>query len=249
MRILAAGKKLQHRLRVLKPIFFFVFCVVVHDLSGAAPSMQLANASSGLPACQGENSAWDSCFGELKTGSILVYAGGWKAGQPHGRGVFAFPNGTRYIGEFLNGRQHGRGILVYPQGGSLSGTWVNDKRQGEFILTLQNGSKQNVFYVDDELSRNRPAEERPSSDCAQPEYPVAARRSGAEGTVVILYTMDVDGSIVDAEIEKPSGPSREHKLIDRIAVDAVKKCKGRPGLVNGVPIKSQGRLQYVYRLQ
>jgi protein TonB len=84
--------------------------------------------------------------------------------------------------------------------------------------------------------------------CEKPEYTTAARRSEAQGTVVVLYTMDVDGRITEASVEKSSGPTREHKQLDRATLEAVKACKGRPGMVDGKPERLSGRVEYVWKL-
>jgi len=84
--------------------------------------------------------------------------------------------------------------------------------------------------------------------CEKPDYPTAARRSQAEGTVVVAFTMDVDGRISDANVERSSGPSREHKLLDRATMEAVKACKGRPGTVDGKAERLAGRVEYVWKL-
>ena len=84
--------------------------------------------------------------------------------------------------------------------------------------------------------------------CAKPEYNAAARRADAQGTVVVVYTMDTSGAISEARVEKSSGMSREHKMLDRMTLDAVQGCKGTPGTVDGKPEKLTGRIEYVWKL-
>lgn len=85
--------------------------------------------------------------------------------------------------------------------------------------------------------------------CAKPEYTTAARRLEAQGTVVVVYTMDTAGNISDAKIEKSSGPSREHKMLDRQTLEAVLACKGKPGSVDGKPETLTSRVSYVWKLE
>jgi len=84
--------------------------------------------------------------------------------------------------------------------------------------------------------------------CAKPEYNAAARRADAQGTVVVVYTMDTTGVISEARVEKSSGVSREHKMLDRMTLEAVQACKGTPGTVDGKPEKLSGRIEYVWKL-
>jgi periplasmic protein TonB len=97
-----------------------------------------------------------------------------------------------------------------------------------------------------------PARTEPKIDfntgCQRPEYNDAARRAEAQGTVVVVYTMDTTGSISEAHIEKSSGPSREHRMLDRMTLEAVLACKGTPGTVDGKPQKLTSRVTYVWKL-
>ena len=96
-----------------------------------------------------------------------------------------------------------------------------------------------------------PARTAPKLDfnaCAKPEYNAATRRADAQGTVIVSYTMDTSGAISEARVEKSSGMSREHKMLDRMTLDAVQGCKGTPGTVDGKPEKLTGRIEYVWKL-
>jgi periplasmic protein TonB len=85
--------------------------------------------------------------------------------------------------------------------------------------------------------------------CDKPEYTSAARRAEATGNTVIVYTMDTNGVISEATIEKSSGPLRENKILDQLALEAVKACKGTPGTIDGKPQKLTGRITYAWRLE
>lgn len=84
--------------------------------------------------------------------------------------------------------------------------------------------------------------------CAKPEYNVAARRAEAQGVTVVVYTMDIDGRIADARVERSSGPTREHRMLDNLTLAAVKACRGRPGPIDGQPQRLTSRVEYVWKL-
>ena len=88
-----------------------------------------------------------------------------------------------------------------------------------------------------------------ASGC-RPDYPPAAARAEATGTTVIRFTIDAGGRVASAEIVKSSGPSREHRLLDRAAVTALSECKFTPGRdETGRPVGASTNVEYVWRLQ
>ena len=42
------------------------------------------------------------------------YDGGVESRRFEGRGEFQFPNGTKYVGEFVDGMFHGEGTIIEP---------------------------------------------------------------------------------------------------------------------------------------
>jgi protein TonB len=86
--------------------------------------------------------------------------------------------------------------------------------------------------------------------CDKPEYPAAAARAEATGTTKIRFTVDAAGKVSKADIEKASGSSREHRLLDRAAVDALSKCPFKPGTdENGKPVGATTLVEYVWKLE
>jgi periplasmic protein TonB len=57
-----------------------------------------------------------------------------------------------------------------------------------------------------------------------PTYPDMARTAGIEGSAVVEALVDVDGSVADARILKPSG----NASLDQAAIDAAMKAKFSP---------------------
>jgi protein TonB len=84
--------------------------------------------------------------------------------------------------------------------------------------------------------------------CEKPTYDAATTRAGVTGTVVVGYAMDIHGNISEARIERSAGASREHKMLDRLTMAAVTRCRGRPGTIDGKPEMLRGSVEYEWRL-
>ncbi|HEY2927026.1 energy transducer TonB [Piscinibacter sp.] len=87
------------------------------------------------------------------------------------------------------------------------------------------------------------------NQCEKPTYNAAATRAGVMGTVVVSYVMDTDGRISETRIERSAGPSSEHRILDRLTLDAITRCRGKPGTVDGKPEKLRGSVEYVWKLE
>lgn len=76
-----------------------------------------------------------------------------------------------------------------------------------------------------------------------PEYPPEAAEIGLEGYVIVEFTVNEEGSVEDPFIVESSSP-----IFEQAALDAARKFKYQPRLVNGVPVKVPGvrnRITYV----
>lgn len=67
----------------------------------------------------------------------------------------------------------------------------------------------------------------------EPAYPIAAKASGFEGTVVININLDERGGILRAWVASANAP----ELLITTALDAVYQFRFAPGLARGVPVK------------
>lgn len=70
-----------------------------------------------------------------RTSSDGVYRGGFKNGQPHGKGKKIFSNGNVFQGNFEEGQPHGRGTFTYSTGGQISGIF----ERGQLKTPEKNG--------------------------------------------------------------------------------------------------------------
>jgi hypothetical protein len=48
----------------------------------------------------------------------------------HGTGVFTWPDGRSYTGEYASDKKHGEGTFVWPDGKIYEGEWKHGKQDG-----------------------------------------------------------------------------------------------------------------------
>lgn len=86
------------------------------------------------------------------------------------------------------------------------------------------------------------------ASCDKPDYPAAALRAGATGVTKVRFAIDAAGRVVQAELESASGASREHRLLDRSAVEALSQCRFKPGIDEaGRAVGSTAIVSYVWK--
>lgn len=82
------------------------------------------------------------------------------------------------------------------------------------------------------------------------DYPAAARRSEATGTTRVRFTVGADGKMASVDIARSAGPSREHKMLDRVAVSKLSECSFKAGRdETGKPIGGSFEVEYVWKLE
>jgi protein TonB len=79
-----------------------------------------------------------------------------------------------------------------------------------------------------------------------PAYPAAARRMGDQGEVRLDVHVGVDGSVLDVQLRTSSGSP----LLDRSAIDTVRRWRFRPATVDGQAVSAWYRdWKWVFRLE
>ncbi|MDE2453567.1 MAG: energy transducer TonB, partial [Burkholderiales bacterium] len=89
-------------------------------------------------------------------------------------------------------------------------------------------------------------------DCAPSadDYPRAALRAEATGTTKVRFEVDATGRLASVVVVKSAGPSREHKMLDRMALEKLSECKFKPGMdENGKPVGGSFEVEYVWKLE
>lgn len=81
------------------------------------------------------------------------------------------------------------------------------------------------------------------------EYPSAARRTEATGTTRVRFHIGADGKLASADVVKSAGSTREHKMLDRLAVTKLSECRFTAGAdENGRPVGASFDVDYVWKL-
>ncbi len=78
-----------------------------------------------------------------------------------------------------------------------------------------------------------------------PAYPELARNAGIEGQVVIKALVEIDGSVIDAEVLKSSG----NQSLDAAAVQAAYRAKFTPAKQRDQPVRVPVSIPYRFTLQ
>ncbi len=81
------------------------------------------------------------------------------------------------------------------------------------------------------------------------DYPAAARRSEATGTTRVRFSVGADGKLASAQVVKSAGASREHKMLDRLAMTKLSECSFKAGIdENGKAVGASFDVEYVWKL-
>ena len=91
-----------------------------------------------------------------------------------------------------------------------------------------------------------PASINPAKDCrGKPAYPSLSRRLGEQGVVVLEFTIEADGKVLDAKVKKSSG----HPRLDEAAKTGLTTlCKFHPGTLDGKPERAVATIAYRWTL-
>jgi TonB family protein len=93
------------------------------------------------------------------------------------------------------------------------------------------------------------AQDTASNDC-KPVYPKDARRAGTQGISHLAFHVDAAGKVTQVDIVAPSGPTREHRLLDHAAASTLALCPFAPARdENGNPVASVVPINYTWRLE
>jgi TonB family protein len=203
-----------------------------------------AQSPSSSRVCSGDSTVvWSDCIGTSRLPNGNIYQGEWNGGQRTGWGVEYDKSGRIvFEGYWSQG-------LPRPAAAPGSGPEITTTTTIPPPITLPPALRSNS----DDSVRPRPLRDvRPTlllNECLRLEYPRQALRFDVQGITTVNMFVEIDGSISDVVISGSSGPHPLHKVLDNTLVEAVKKCRGRPGTVNGEPARLQTLFDYVWRIE
>jgi protein TonB len=90
-----------------------------------------------------------------------------------------------------------------------------------------------------------------ASACAptRDDYPAAAIRAEATGITKVRFNIDESGRMVKVDLVRSAGSSREHRALDKVAIQKLSECSFKPGLdENGRPTGGTFEVEYVWKL-
>lgn len=95
-------------------------------------------------------------------------------------------------------------------------------------------------------ARSTPRVDATWSGNVPPPYPAMARRTGEQGEVRLDVYVDVDGRVTEVRLRQSSGST----LLDRTAIDTVRKWRFKPATVDGQPVAEWYHdWRWVFRLE
>ena len=79
----------------------------------------------------------------------------------------------------------------------------------------------------------------------QPLYPMTAKSKGIEGVVMLLFTVQVDGTVESVEVSS----AKPEYIFDEAAKNAVRRWRFKPGIKNGDPVATRVSVPLRFELE
>lgn len=89
---------------------------------------------------------------------------------------------------------------------------------------------------------------KPEKRCL-PSYPKYAAETNATGTTVVALYVTAAGRVSKVRVNRSSGDTIGHKLLDLTAMTALAACPAKAAMLDGQPVGDWLTMEYVWRLQ
>ncbi len=77
------------------------------------------------------------------------------------------------------------------------------------------------------------------------EYPELAKKAGIQGRVLVKMEIDIDGTVMDAQIIQSSG----NQNLDEAALKCARRCRFKPAMQHQKPVRVWVSMPFDYRLE
>lgn len=128
-------KKLTPTFHKRMKTYYFIFVLLLNSFHGFAQEtckVLLSNIATKYEGACKKGKA----DGSGKAEGIDYYAGEFKDGLPHGRGIYRWKSGDIYDGDWVKGKMEGQGSKTFKIANKpdsiVKGYWLRDKYQGRF---------------------------------------------------------------------------------------------------------------------
>jgi hypothetical protein len=85
--------------------------------------------------------------------------------ERHGYGIYTYPDGSIYEGEWEHDNRNGRGIYTYADGGKYEGGWKDNKKSGQGTRIWVCGAKYEGEWTNDKRNGQGTQTYSPSCIC------------------------------------------------------------------------------------
>jgi hypothetical protein len=187
----------------------------VANQTSATAVVQPNIPTSNLPACHVRDTArWTNCFGTYTFPDGGKYVGEWVDNKVNGQGTLTFAiSGATYVGEFKDGQYSGQGTFTFANGDKYVGEWKDNRHNGQGTLFGSNGLVINQgIWADGKLVRSAPAQQAiaPSAQPSGAERDRLAAGSKLPACPVSGYFNNCFGTFVFPSGERYVGEFRDN---------------------------------------
>ena len=112
-----------------------------------------------ISLCIFSSASWSNCIGDCVNGYGTQtwpdgdkYVGEWIKNKRNGRGTATLADGEKYVGQWKDGKRNGQGAVTYSNGNIYSGDWKDDQKNGQGTFTFADGNKYVGQIKDDRRS-------------------------------------------------------------------------------------------------
>lgn len=81
--------------------------------------------------------------------------------------------------------------------------------------------------------------------CEKPKYPRESLETEDQGVVTMSFHISRDGTLIEKRIDRTSG----HPRLDFAAISALSQCPFKPETIDGIPVDSWLKIEYVWKLE